>query len=648
MAFVLILFVSQTNLLGQIIPNFDWTKKGSGSLKDIGNALTVDAVGNVYLTGEFFSTNLNFSPGLNITMAGGTGNCDFFLAKFDPLGNAIWGVKGGGTLTDRGYGVALDNEGKLLVTGHFYGTATFGTHTLTSLGNLDCFTAKFDTSGNIIWIKEGKSVSQTSSRGLATDNSGNTVVVGYFGTTAAPTVLFDPITLTSNGQRDVFVVKYNSSGTPLWGVNGGGVKSGDEAKDVAIDAAGNIYVTGIYTDTATFSGVTLNGKGGLDIFIAKYNPNGQLQWAKTAGGKGADEGSGIAVDNQGNVYISGYFDSSATFGTTNVVGFDDYDAYLAKYDNDGNFLWVRYGGGTGKDYMNSIEIDNSGNIMCVGNFTGTAQFGPNSLTSKGLDDIFFIKCSSNSDLLWIKQAGGSDADKGFALALDGGNNIIATGSFKVWTKFGQDSLVSLGAEDVFLTKLGTNPVPVEMISFTSSVVNNNVELLWSTATETNNYGFEIERSNDNITYTKIGFVNGSGTKTTETAYSFNDKGLEPGKYYYRLKQIDLDGSANYSSAIETEISAIKDFRLLQNYPNPFNPSTSISFELPQKSDIVLSVYSSIGEKVFEVKLNELQSGRHSVDFNSVGLTSGVYLYQLKAINESGSSIVGSKKMILIK
>ncbi len=640
-------FCFESTILAQV-PNFGWAKKGSGTLRDNGLAIAVDQAGNSYVTGEFFSTALNFAPSLTLTMAGGSGNCDFFLAKFDPLGNAIWGFSGGGTLTDRGYGVAIDNQGKVIVTGHYFGTATFGTYTLTSAGNLDCFTAKFDTSGNILWLKEGKNGAQLSTRGVGTDNAGNSVIVGYYGSATAPTATFDGVTVTTNGIRDAFVVKYNSEGVAQWGKSIGGLKTGEQANSVAIDNQGNVYVTGIYTDTASFDGVTLNGNGGAEIFIVKYSASGSLIWAKTAGGAKADEGASIALDGLGGLYISGKFDSAATFGTTNIVGFGTGDAYLAKYDVNGNFQWVRYGGGTGNDYMNAIAIDRNNNIMGFGQFTGTATFGPNVLTSLGLDDLYFIKCDPNGNLIWIKQAGGSDADKGNCMALDPAGNAYGTGSFKVYAKFEADSLVSAGVEDVYVAKLGNSIIPVELGLFTAENSDGFVTLRWSTITETNNYGFDIERSNDGVQFEKIVFINGNGTKTSKTDYLYTDKNISASKYYYRLKQIDFDGSISYSKTIEIDGLIEKRYNLNQNYPNPFNPSTSISFDLGKKSNISLSVFNSLGELVYELNQNELETGRHTISFNGTDLTSGIYMYQLKVYGENGTLYSDSKKMMLIK
>ncbi len=189
--------------------------------------------------------------------------------------------------------------------------------------------------------------------------------------------------------------------------------------------------------------------------------------------------------------------------------------------------------------------------------------------------------------------------------------------------------------------LTSNSTPVELTSFTAKAVNGNVELNWTTATESNNSGFQIERSNDGLVYSAIAFVNGKGTTTQISNYSYVDKGVS-GKLFYRLKQIDLNGEFGYSDAIEMN-EVVSDFALDQNYPNPFNPSTTISFAIAAKSFVTLKVYNVLGKEVATLANGEFESGRHSVDFNASDLASGVYYYTISAGN-----FTSTKKMILMK
>jgi hypothetical protein len=186
-------------------------------------------------------------------------------------------------------------------------------------------------------------------------------------------------------------------------------------------------------------------------------------------------------------------------------------------------------------------------------------------------------------------------------------------------------------------------IPVELTSFIATTSGNNVKLSWSTATELNNSGFEVERRTANGEWRKIGFVKGAGTTTTAQNYSYVDKELSVGKYYYRLKQVDFDGSYEYSKSVEVDIDAVYNFELAQNYPNPFNPNTSISFSIPQAGNVKLSVYNLLGQEVRTLINKNVEAGNYSVDFNAVGLFSGVYIYRLEF---NGKSL--TKKMTLLR
>ena len=191
----------------------------------------------------------------------------------------------------------------------------------------------------------------------------------------------------------------------------------------------------------------------------------------------------------------------------------------------------------------------------------------------------------------------------------------------------------------------TSAVPVELNNFTSSVNNNNVYLSWQTATEQNNYGFNIERKAEetNPGWTTIGFVKGSGNSNSPLVYHFTDSPAKNGSYIFRLKEIDLNGTFNYSNEIEVVINNVPNFLLLQNYPNPFNPSTTISYQLPQDGLVSIKVYDVLGKEIATL-VNEVKtSGLHEVDFNASNLSSGIYLYKMTVNN-----FTQTRKMIVLK
>ena len=185
-------------------------------------------------------------------------------------------------------------------------------------------------------------------------------------------------------------------------------------------------------------------------------------------------------------------------------------------------------------------------------------------------------------------------------------------------------------------------IPVELTSFTASVVGNGVQLQWATATETNNQGFEIQRGINNRDLVTVGFVKGNGTTTEQHSYSYVDNNELMGSVYYRLKQIDFNGKYDYSNVVEVT-KVVTSYALAQNYPNPFNPTTAITYSIPQNTFVTLKVYDVIGREVAELVNGEVEAGVHNVNFNGYDLTSGVYFYTIKAGNFSET-----KKLMLMK
>jgi hypothetical protein len=190
-------------------------------------------------------------------------------------------------------------------------------------------------------------------------------------------------------------------------------------------------------------------------------------------------------------------------------------------------------------------------------------------------------------------------------------------------------------------------VPVELMSFTYLLNDNDVTINWITATETNNQGFELQRKT-NGEYGTIAQVNGYGTTTERHTYSYLDENLQPGNYTYRLKQIDLDGSVYYYDELFVEVQAPVEFSIAQNYPNPFNPSTKIAYSLASDSKVKISVYNLLGESVATLVNAAMQAGTHELTFNASGLNSGIYFYRIDAQGVDGSEFSQVRKMMLTK
>ncbi len=290
--------------------------------------------------------------------------------------------------------------------------------------------------------------------GVATDTAGNTYYTGFF----EGTVDFDPgpgvVSLTAAGLSDVFVAKFTSAGALAWVRQAGGSETTgglqpnltDTGRTVAVDADGNVYVTGEFLGTADFDPgpgvVQLVSGGSLDAFVWKLNRDGNFVWARRAGSGGRDHGNDLALDGQGNVYTVGYFQGTVDFdpgpGTFPLTAAGTFDVYVSKLDRDGNFLWARrVGGGSGNFPEGSspaVGVDGAGNVYAAGTFVGTVDFDPGAnavnLTSAGSEDAFIFKLDSGGNFLWARQvgrAGGFQSIQG--LAVDSAGNAYTTGIF---------------------------------------------------------------------------------------------------------------------------------------------------------------------------------------------------------------------------
>ncbi len=545
-------FFISTLCFQSIVYSQDWSRSAGGPEGDIGRCISIDANGNCYITG-YFSGTTTFGT-IQLTSAG---SADIFIAKYDVNGNCIWAKSAGGIYVDVGFGISTDANGNCYITGKFRGTATFGTIQLTSTGSTDyedIFIAKYDVNGNCLWAKSaGGAVSDIAS-GISTDANGNSYVTGSFKGTAT----FGTTQLTSAGSDDIFIAKYDVYGNCLWANKAGGTEY-DGGAAISSDENGNCYVTGIFYGTATFGTTQLTSSGSpnfSDIFIAKYDFNGNCLWATSAGGTDYDFGFGISIDANGNCYVTGSFIGTATFGTTQLTSVGADDIFIAKYDVNGNCLWAKSVGGTEYDYGYSTSLDANGNCYVTGIFQGAATFGTKQLTSAGIIDIFITKYDVNGNCLWAKSAGGTDNDFGYYISADANGNCYVIGAFKETAIFGTTNLTSAGDYDIFVAKYG--------------------------ASEIN----DVER-NEN-------------------------------------KQIP-----------ETVL-------LFQNYPNPFNPNTTISYSLPKATKVELKVYNLLGQEIATLANEEKSPGNYEVNFNAANLSSGVYIYKLQA-----EEFVQTRKMLLL-
>jgi Secretion system C-terminal sorting domain len=299
------------------------------------------------------------------------------------------------------------------------------------------------------------------------------------------------------------------------------------------------------------------------------------------------------------------------------------------YDNPGIAWATKWSGGGG--FLKSTNFGES--WTAVSGFSGINMWGVDVQKDNG--NLVMTGCYSCGNT-WR--------------SIDGGNTWTQISAPSTnYQLFIVDSTTQFTAQGNGFYKLNSDLfIPVELTSFSAEVSGNEIVLNWITATELNNQGFEIERSIDNETFENIGFVPGYGTTTDTKVYSYNIIEYPVGTQFYRLKQIDFDGTFEYSDAVEVEGLTPDQFTLFQNYPNPFNPSTSIKFSIPVDSNVKLKLYNLLGQQVAVLLNSEIAAGIHEVDFNASNFSSGTYFYTLEASGNNGSNFSTTKKMILMK
>jgi hypothetical protein len=330
----------------------------------------------------------------------------------------------------------------------------FGGGALTSVsGSYDIFVAKFSgASGAHLWSKQFGGTYDDGGLGIAVDGSGNVLVTGYF----YGNVDFGGGELTSGGGYDIFVAKFSGvDGAHMWSKRFGAT-SYDHGNGIAVDASGNVLVTGFFNGTVDFGGGSLVSAGVDDIFVAKFSGvNGAHVWSKRFGATWYDNGNGIGVDASGNVLVTGFFYGTVNFGGGPLASAGSYDVFVAKFSGaSGAHLWSKRFGDYSDDAGLGIAVDGSGNVLVTGYFYGNVDFGSGPLPNGGGDDIFVAKYSGvDGNPLWSKRFGGSSDDTGASVAADGSGNVLLTGSFNSIVDFGGEILTSAGWEDIFVLKL---------------------------------------------------------------------------------------------------------------------------------------------------------------------------------------------------
>ena len=363
----------------------------------------------------------------------------------------------------------------------------------------------------------------------------------------------------------------------------------------------------------------------------------------------------IPSSNIPNNMIAGIWDDLDGNTTGKVYYKQEPNRFIVQYDN-----WPGYSSSTGPFTWQFVLNKNGKIVLYYKTISGTStsatvgienQDGTDGLqvvyNSSYLQNNLALQFSAEPEWLLAENIEGTVYNgNSIAVLLDFVTEGLDSGDYSMDMVISSNDPVNQEITIPIVMKI-SSVVPVELTSFTAENVDDEVVLKWGTATETNNRGFDIERTSLSAMpgqeWTKISFVEGRGTTTEKTNYVYRDRISSGGRYIYRLKQINFDGTFTYSPEANVEVKGPKEFALFQNYPNPFNPSTTIKFALPEKANVELAVYNSLGEKVAEVFSGAMDEGYHEIEFRAESLSSGIYFYRLEA-----DKFVSVKKMIVIK
>lgn len=431
---------------------FLWANKAGGasaSTQSMGVAALDD--GSALTTG-FFDGTVTFGPRTFTS----SGSYDLFVYKSTADGAIAWATKGGGSASDDGQDISPLPGGGAIITGAFTGTAIFGSTTLTSTGQNDIYVAKVNPDGTFAWATKAGGTGADYGHGISALPDGSSLVTGTFGGTAT----FGSTTLVSTGgSPDIVVAKVNADGTFAWATKAGGSAGlpGDDGSDISALADGSSVVTGYVSGAATFGSISLPGSG-KGPFIAKVTSGGTFAWAtRVVDTGGNSQGWGVSALPDGSSIVTGDFDGTATFGPFTLVGQGSWDAFVAKMNPDGTFVWVTGAGGSGFDRGKSVTVLPDGSSSVGGFFSGTASFGSTTLTSASYAAVLFRLDPAGAITSAVAPTGAGGSMGWGAAALPDGRSFI-TGTFDGPITFGPTSLSSAGTYDVFTAAALAAPV----------------------------------------------------------------------------------------------------------------------------------------------------------------------------------------------
>jgi hypothetical protein len=409
-----------------------WQTAFGGFGIDSVRGVAVGNDGSIYVAG-YFEGDIDF--GGTIGKKTSAGKSDAFLVKLTADGKIAWAQTWGAARDDLANAVAVRGD-KIVVTGSFLDELKVGTFDKKANGSDDLYIAAFAADGNVDWLWTAGGIDSDGVNTIAATPDGGWVIGGSFTDTLTIAAGKGQTSMKSKGATDALLIKLAPGGDTEWVKQFGGAYQ-DTIMHVAVDANSNIFVQGVFKDTADWGGTPLKAGGGSDndVVLAKYDVNGDHVWSKNFGNAFNEVAGGLAVDPSGNVTIAGSFENKGpiSFGKGDEhTSLGEADTYVARFDNNGNLLWAKSFGGARVDVASDLAVDSTGNTIVTGWFEGTADLGRGAVTSKGTNnkDVFVQKLDAKGQPVWVQTFGDKDHDQGRAVAIDAQGNAIVSGLYR--------------------------------------------------------------------------------------------------------------------------------------------------------------------------------------------------------------------------
>ena len=652
-------------------PTLDWAfaiQNITGNSDEWGKDIVLDSKENIYLIGSMENGNVDIDPGVGASILTAPSHA-VILAKFDSSGILKWGFNIPGSFNNVGNGIAMSpNEEFIYATGYFESDSDFdpsandATLNIVSAGQSKIFLAKYDTLGNYQWALGIGGDKNCVANDIVVSPTGSVYITGYVDRPSVGGIDFDPsgstAILTPVGETDIFIAKYSSSGNYEWAFLVGN-NGQDAGNTIAIDDTGeNITIGGYvgYLDAGNNSidfdpsGAVANysvADNGYDAYIANYDSLGNFNWLVELESGDEEQVNSLILDNNNNIYAAGSFqdgesiDFDPSGGSTILTAENKDDIFFAKYTPSGALVWTKSPTITENSNALSIDYDSSKNIIYSSgyyrddiDFNNDAIFEHSTVNSRR--EIFIMSMDTAGNYLCsidLKDVNENQDDEANALEIVNGV-LYTTGFIKGDIDFdpsANNQLATANRLDLYLGKYNFDScntviiaLPISLLEFEANVRNESVSVDWITATEINNDFFEIERSLDGVNFEKIGTQNGAGNSSVQLSYNFMDNSPYKGLSYYRVKQVDFNGSVSYSKLDAVYLDPIK---IISVYPNPAIDHVTILIASSIDQQVTCLVYNPRGQIIINYN-EEIKNGLTYLNLNTSKLAPGNYIFKV--------------------